>query len=443
MNEKKSILPFLNFDRSQSLSGILLLAMTLLALVMANTPVKGFYEALKQGTIGIGIHSFILSKPLILWINDGLMAVFFFMIGLEIKRELLIGELKSPGKAALPLFAAVGGMIVPVLLFLLINRNPGASHGWGIPMATDIAFSLAILKLLGKRVPVGLKVFLTAFAIIDDIGAVLVIALFYSETVDWMKIVYALIPLSLLAFLNFRGYFSKYLHFIAGVVVWYLFLRSGIHPTIAGILLAFTVPVRQKTDVSTFAARVGEIADNMKQSWNGKQSLLSTEQISQLDELENWTEKLQSPLQHLEHSLQSWVAYLIMPLFAFFNAGIAFTGGGSTDFSLAGALSLSLFLGKSAGLLIFSLAAVRSGLAKLPDNVTIRHIIGVSFLAGVGFTMSIFIANLAFGSASGLLDSSKTGILAGSFVSGIAGYLILNSTGRKRDDDEPQDELNG
>lgn len=420
--------PFQKFDKSQSLGGILLLGATLLAVILANTPLVDFYEGLRQARIVIGIHIIELSKPLILWVNDGLMAIFFFLIGLEIKRELMIGELKSPGKAALPLIAAVGGMVVPVTLFLILNRNPEASHGWGIPMATDIAFSLAILKLLGNRVPLGLKVFLTAFAIIDDIGAVLVIALFYSSSVDWMKIVYAAIPLSLLFFLAYRNYFPKYFHLLCGIVIWYLFLKSGIHPTIAGVLLAFTVPISQKTDIRTYAGKLCEIADDIRETRTSNQPILTGEQIEHIDDLEEWTGKVQSPLQHLEHILQSWVAYFIMPVFAFFNAGVIVSMTVQPDAGLISTLALSLFLGKSIGVTLFSLAAVKLRLASLPEGVSASQIAGVSLLAGVGFTMSIFIANLAFADSPMLMDSSKMGILAGSLVSGFSGYLVLRNS---------------
>jgi NhaA family Na+:H+ antiporter len=295
-------------------------------------------------------------------------------------------------------------------------------------MATDIAFSLAILKLLGKRVPIGLKVFLTAFAIIDDIGAVLVIAIFYSSSIDWMKIVYAVIPFSLLFFLAYRNYFPKYFHLLCGLVIWYLFLKSGIHPTIAGVLLAFTVPITQKTDIRTYAGKLCEIADDIRDTRTSDQPILSAEQIEHIDDLEEWTGKVQSPLQHLEHILQNWVAWFIMPVFAFFNAGVVISMTIQPDAGLITSLAISMFLGKSIGVTIFSLAAVRLGMARLPEGVSASQIVGVSLLAGVGFTMSIFIDNLAFADSPTLLESSKIGILAGSLVSGIAGYLVLRNS---------------
>ncbi len=416
---------FQKFDRAQSLGGILLFGATIVALIFANSRLGDLYETLKTTVIGIDAGNFSLNKPLILWVNDGLMAIFFFMIGLEIKRELMIGELNTRSKAALPLIAALGGMVVPIVFYLVLNKNPLASHGWGIPMATDIAFSLAVLKLLGNRVPVGLKIFLAAFAIIDDIGAVLVIALFYSSSIDWIMLAWAAIPMAILVVLNLRGMFPKYLHLFCGIAVWYFFLKSGIHPTIAGVLLAFTVPLRQKTDVKTFTRKLCEIADEFKETDTVNKPLLTSDQIDQIDDIEEWVEKVQSPLQHIEHELQSWVAYLIMPLFAFFNAGVAFTAGLQPDVPLITSLAISLFLGKTVGITLFSYVGIRLKFAGLPDSVSFGQIIGTAMVAGVGFTMSMFIANLAFADASILMDSARIGILAGSLVSGTAGYLML------------------
>jgi len=416
---------FQKFDRAQSLGGILLFGATVVALIFANTQLSDLYERIRDTVVGINAGDFSLEKPLIMWINDGLMAIFFFMIGLEIKRELMIGELNTRSKMALPLIAAMGGMAVPIIFYLILNNNPLASHGWGIPMATDIAFSLAILKLLGNRVPVGLRVFLTAIAIIGDIGAVIVITLFYSSSVDWMMIIWAFIPMSILVALNLLNLFPKYFHLLCGIVIWYLFLKSGFHPTVAGILLAFTVPLRQKTDVRTFTRKLFEIADEMRETDSEETPLLTTEQIEQIDDIEEWVGKVQSPLQHTEHVIQNWVAFIIMPIFAFFNAGVVLSAGIQLDITLISSLALSLFLGKTIGVSLFSYAAVRMKVASLPAGVSFGQIFGVALLAGVGFTMAVFIANLAFTDAAMLMDSAKAGILAGSAVSGISGYLML------------------
>ncbi len=416
---------FQKFDRSQSLGGMLLFGATIVALIFANTGLSDTYDNIRETVLGVEAGSFSLKKPLILWVNDGLMAIFFFMIGLEIKRELMIGELNTPAKAALPLLAAVGGMAVPIVFYLILNNNPLASHGWGIPMATDIAFSLAILKLLGNRVPVGLKVFLAAFAIIDDIGAVMVIALFYSSSIDWVMLLWAVIPMAILVFLTLKRRFPKYFHLLCGIVVWYLFLKSGIHPTIAGVLLAFTIPLRRKTDVKTFTGKVCDIADDIREADATHTPLLTSEQMEQVDDIGLWVEKVQSPLQHIEHLLQGWVAYLIMPLFAFFNAGVPFRAGMDPDLPLITILAISLFMGKTIGVTLFSFTGIWLKFARLPEGVSFGQIAGTAMLAGVGFTMSMFIANLAFANADMLMDSAKIGILAGSLVSGVAGYLML------------------
>jgi len=423
--------PIQRFVRIESLSGMLLFSATLLALILANTPLADRFQSLWQFKLGITSSGFELIKPLILWINDGLMTIFFFLIGLEIKRELMIGELNSVKKASFPLFAAIGGMLVPVIVFFLLNRNPDNSHAWGIPMATDIAFSLAILTLLGKRVPIGLKVFLIAFAIVDDLGAVMVIALFYSGSIKWSLIGISMLLLGVLFYLSYRKYFSHGVFLTIGIIIWYLFLKAGIHPTIAGVLMALTIPIRREIGEETYVKNLCDIVDDIKTSADPSSPLLTDKQIEGIDELEEWTEKVQSPLQHLEHKLHDWVAYLIMPLFALSNAGVTFQGGGSLDSSLGGIIAICLIFGKLIGVTFFAWLAVKLGFAQLPEEVNFKQVIGVSLLAGVGFTMSIFVANLAFFGNEYLLDSAKAGILLGSSIAGISGYLVLRFSGKK------------
>ncbi|UAB81077.1 Na+/H+ antiporter NhaA [Marixanthomonas sp. SCSIO 43207] len=425
MIREKIITPFKKFIQIEALSGILLLAATIVALIWANSPYGDLYQSIWQYKIGISIQDFELNKPLILWINDGLMAVFFFLIGLEIKREFLIGELNSVKKVAFPLFGAIGGMTVPVLIFVLLNQNPATLEGWAIPMATDIAFALAVLKLLGNRVPLSLKVFLTAFAIVDDIGAVMVIAVFYSGSLKLGLLGIALGLLAVLYFISFRGYYSKFLLFIFGVVIWTLFLKAGIHPTIAGILLAFSIPVRQKIYTTDFIDILVDITSNIKKAEVIDKPILSNEQIQTIDDLEDWTGKFQSPLQHLEHSLHGWVAYLIIPVFAFANAGVALNSDVPLDTTLMTIIAASLVLGNSIGVTTIVLFAQKIKLITIPSDITTKHIIGVSFLAGIGFTMSIFVASLAFNNSPSYIDSAKTGILLGSLVSAVIGFTIL------------------
>lgn len=424
--KKVFISPIEKFVQIESFSGILLLSVTIIALIWANSPYGEFYEALWKYKFGVEFGGFQLSKPLLLWVNDGLMAVFFFLIGLEIKREVRLGELNSMRKASLPFFAAIGGIFVPVGLFLLLNNNPETLQGWGIPMATDIAFSLAILTVLGSKVPLALKIFLTAFAIIDDLGAVLTIAVFYSSDINWWLIVNSLILVIVLGILSLRGMYNKYLFFFVGVIVWVMFLKSGLHPTIAGVLLAFTIPIRQKSGQATDTNELNDIVSKLKNTSSSRiKPLLTKKQIYLISDLQNWTDKFQSPLQHLEHSLHGWVAYFIIPIFALANAGINFEAQTSLDLSLSSNLAISLVVGKCVGVALFSIVSVKLGLAVLPTGISNTSIIGTAFLAGIGFTMSIFIANLAFSDNQILIDSSKIGILIGSFVSGVIGYLIL------------------
>lgn len=439
MFEKIILTPFQKFVKIESFSGIILFSATIIAIIWANSPLGHIYQYLKNYELGFVTENFKLYKPLVLWVNDGLMTIFFFLIGLEIKRELLIGELNSPRKAAFPFFAALGGMVLPVSLFLLLNNNPNLSDGWGVPMATDIAFSLAILQLLGKRVPISLKVFLTAFAIIDDLGAVLVIALFYSTGIKWILLLYAAILFIVLAFLPRLGYYSKYAVLIIGIVIWYLFLKAGIHPTIAGVLLAFTVPIRQKINVRTFSDRLCEFSDELRDAVSLRGPILSAEQLEKIDDIEEWTVKVQSPLQHLEHKLHNWVAYLIMPAFALANAGILFSQDMSLNWQLSGIIAVSLFAGKMAGIPLLSYLGLKLKLTSLPDDMNFKQVIGVAALAGVGFTMSIFIANLAFANNPAYMDSAKVGIIAGSVISGLTGYMILRSSPERRKPNKSED----
>ncbi|MFT4642282.1 MAG: NhaA family Na+:H+ antiporter [Candidatus Azotimanducaceae bacterium] len=425
MIQKKILSPFQKFVKIESFSGILLLAATIIALVWANSSFSESYASLWNYKIGFSTPSFELNKPLILWINDGFMAIFFFLIGLEIKREFLIGELNSVKKMAFPLFGAIGGILVPVLLFMFLNQNPITFKGWGIPMATDIAFSLAIIKVLGNRVPLSLKIFLTAFAIVDDIGAVLVIAIFYSGAIKINLLIIALLLLSVLYFFSYKGFYSKFILVVFGVVIWTLFLKSGIHPTLAGILLAFSVPIRQKIQTREFIDNLVKITDNIKNTSETDETILSKEQIKQIDNLEDWTTKYQSPLQHLEHNLHDWVAYFIIPIFALANAGVVLNSEMNLDIPLVRNIIICLVIGNSIGITSIILIAKKLKFIEIPRDINLQHIIGVSFLAGIGFTMAIFIASLAFVGDQVFIDSSKIGILIGSLIAALLGYTIL------------------
>jgi len=425
MIKRVFLTPFQKFVKVEGLSGILLLLATIVALVWANSSFGNTYTALWQYEIGMVTDSFEFKKPLILWINDGLMAVFFFLIGLEIKRELLIGELNSMKKIAFPLVGALGGMMVPLIFFLVLNQNPDTTKGWGIPMATDIAFSLAVLNVLGNRVPLSLKIFLTAFAIVDDIGAVLIIALFYSGSINLSLLLIALVMLAILYFLSYKGFYSRFVIFFFGVIIWFLFLKSGIHPTVAGILLAFSVPIRQKIDTSIFLEQLETVYNDIKNASILQKPILSNEQIAHIDDLEDWSSKFQSPLQHLEHNLHGWVAYFIIPIFALANAGVLIDNSSNLDAVLMLNIIICLVLGKGIGISSLVFLTKKLKWIEVPSDINVKQIVGVSFLAGIGFTMAIFIASLAFASTPEYIDSAKIGILIGSLLSAIIGFIIL------------------
>lgn len=415
---------FERFFHHEVSSSIILLAITVLSLIVANTPLLNLYDTFLHTKLTFGIGDAKISKSFILWINDGLMAIFFFVIGLEIKREILIGELSNLKKASLPIVAAVGGMLFPVLFFKFFAQRPETLDGWAIPMATDIAFSLGVLNLLGKSVPKGLKIFLTAFAIVDDLGAIIVIAIFYSPEIAWDYILWAGIILTVLLLLSQFKLYSKYIFFAAGVIVWFLFLKSGIHATIAGVLIALTIPMRRKIAPHKFHLGVSEALGvfTFETTKNNKKPILNKREINAVDQIEHLTEEIQSPLQYLENRLHGWVAYLIMPIFAFANAGVAMSAGSFTEFSML--IAGSLILGNFIGITGLSYLAIKTKIAKLPENTSFRHIMAVSILGGLGFTMSLFITNLSFTDLN-LINEAKIGILIGSFLAGILGYFSL------------------
>ncbi len=432
MSDKVFLSPVQKFVKLESFAGILLFGATIVALIWANSGFGTYYQSLLDYKIGLSFKDFELKKPLILWINDGLMAIFFFFIGLELKRELLIGEINTIKKAAFPLIAALGGVLIPIILFLSLNQNPETVKGWGIPMATDIAFALAILSILKKRVPLSLKIFLTAFAIIDDIAAVLVIAVFYSTGIKWMLLLYALVLIIVLA-LIYKKKYSREIGIIFSIVIWFLFLKSGIHPTIAGVLLAFTIPIRRKTDVKSFSKHLKMIADSiLKSSEKSKKSVLLTkEETETIDKLDTLSCNVRSPLQHLEHKLHNWIAYFILPVFAFANAGVIISGSTAFDFSLMFNIAFSLLIGKFVGVALFSYLGIKLKIVELPSGVYFKQVLGIAAIAGVGFTMSMFINNLAFPGDFLSINSVKIGIIIGSLIAGFSGYFILRITGKK------------
>jgi NhaA family Na+:H+ antiporter len=428
---KKFLTPFEKFVKAESLAGVLLFGATIIALIWANSSYGSYYEDLWQYQIGISFQAFELKKPLILWINDGLMAIFFFLIGLELKRELLIGEINTLKKAAFPLFAAVGGVVVPVGLYLLLNQDPETTKGWGVPMATDIAFALAILSALGNRVPLSLKIFLTAFAIIDDIAAVLVIAVFYSVNINWFFILAGFILIAFLALLFYKRKYSFTIGIILAIIIWFLFLKSGIHPTIAGVLLAFTIPIKRRLNIKSFSNQLQVISRKITNTLKADDKhLLSHEEMGYIEYLDNLSFEVRSPLQHLEYKLHSLIAYFILPVFALANAGVVIDLNYDFNFSLMMNIAVSLFFGKFIGVSLFSYVGLKLKITELPKGINFKQVLGIAAIAGVGFTMSIFIDNLAFYGDLVSLNSVKVGIIIGSLVSGIVGYSILRFTSK-------------
>lgn len=424
--------PLQEFLHKEASSGILLLAATIIALLWANSLWSESYRSFWENKLTFGFGDYELSKPLLLWINDGLMAIFFFVVGLEIKREILIGELASFRQAILPVAAAIGGMIFPAFIYIIFNRNGIGSSGWGIPMATDIAFALGVLALLGKHVPVSLKVFLTAVAVVDDLGAVLIIAIFYTSQIAWISLGIAAIILVALLICNVLGVRNLLVYSILGVGLWLAFLQSGVHATVAGVLLAMTIPSRARIDDKDFVKYSSSMINEFEAADEGDDYLSST-QRSAVQTLEELAEHAATPLQRLEHDLHPWVAYAIMPVFALANAGVAL--GGDFVSAITHPISLGvifgLIIGKQIGITTLSWLIVKSRLADLPDGVNWRQIYGVSWLAGIGFTMSLFISGLAFG-VSPALEIAKSGILVASLIAGIAGFFLLRGTARSQ-----------
>ncbi len=383
--------------KKESSVGILLMIATVLAMIFANSPLHIIYDFILDTPLEIRLGRHIhIGKPLLLWINDGLMAVFFFLIGLEVKREVLVGQLSSRAQIVLPGVAAVGGMIVPAMVYVMLNvGNSAALNGWAIPAATDIAFALGILALLGDRVPASLKIFLLALAIMDDLGAIVIIAIFYSGDLSMTMLVLSAICLAILIVFNRLKIDNIAPYIWVGVFLWIFVLKSGVHATLAGVALAFLIPLKSKKDPE------------------------------------------HSPLEHLEHALHPWVSYLVLPIFAFANAGIPLSGMGLSDLfqPVPLGIMLGLTVGKLVGVYGFSTAAIKMGIAQIPEKANRQHLFGVAALCGVGFTMSLFIGGLAFehvgGDAATYLTSHRIGILSGSLIAGISGYLILKFASSK------------
>ncbi len=424
--------PFEDFFKRQASGGIVLLAAAVLALILANSPAAEHYHHFWELELTVGFAPFGLSESLHFWINDGLMAVFFFVVGLEIKREFLAGELANRRQAILPIAAALGGMVVPAALFALLNRQPPASLGWGIPMATDIAFALGVIALLGDRIPRSLAIFLTALAIVDDLGAVLVIAVFYTGDLSLSHLGIAAGFWIVLAAGNRLGIQHPNFYALIGFCLWLALLKSGVHASIAGVLIGATIPVRPRHSHVAFLDKTERLLQRYRELKTIEGPFQHEEKLGTLLAMESICHDAMSPLQRMEHVMNDWVIYGVMPVFALANAGVSLSPG-----ELAAAFShpatqgtlLGLLAGKPLGIMVFSWLAVRLGLSDLPRGAGWPQVFGIGLLGGIGFTMSIFITNLAFVQPE-LVTSAKVGIFAASLLAGLSGYALLSRLSR-------------
>jgi Na+:H+ antiporter, NhaA family len=425
---------FQRFFRTETAGGSVLLLFGIAALVLANSPLAEAYQRLWQIRLTFGTTEHSLSLTLHQWINDGLMAVFFLLVGLEIKRELIVGELASVRKAALPIAGAIGGMIVPAAFYWICNMSGPNARGWGIPMATDIAFALGALALIAPNAPAGARLFLAALAIVDDMGAVLVIAIFYSHALAWNALIVAALIVSLLIGLNAMGVRRLWPYLLGGIALWYFVHESGVHATVAGIALAFTIPTHTRINAVEFSRKARDFLARFDRTESGDSLVLTSKgQQEAVFAIEYASKAVIAPILRLEHALHNFSAFVVMPLFAFANAGVRI-GGPFRHAEVAIGVLLGLVIGKPLGITAAALAAVKSGIAQLPRGLGWASLLGYAWLAGIGFTMSLFIAMLAF-DESGPVSAAKSGILAGSLLAGIAGAIVLRIASRFRDNE--------
>jgi len=422
--------PAESFFKKEAASSVLLLSASVLAVVWANSSFAPIYHELLHTNLTLALGDHRITKSLVHWINDGLMTLFIFVVGLEIKREILVGELSSRKSALLPVFAALGGMLLPGAIYFALNRGTATANGWGIPMATDIAFALGAIAVFGKRLPVGLRVFLSAFAIADDLGAVIVIALFYTKEIVWYYLIICIFFVIGLAIANLLWIRSTLLYALLGLGIWVAVLGSGVHPTVAGFVVALFIPARGKYDTDRFVKRVKEVMDEFhcEEQSCGYSILLNRGHLNAVHALELACHDVETPLQRLEHSLHPWIAFGLLPVFAFANAGLSLKGINYASFvaqPLTVGITLGLFFGKPLGITLFSFLAVKTGLAVLQAEVRWSHIMGAGMFGGIGFTMSLFVSGLSFVTPE-LLNYSKLGILSGSFLSVAAGLVFLS-----------------
>jgi NhaA family Na+:H+ antiporter len=421
--------PAQQFFNKEASSSILLIAATAVALIWVNSSIGETYHSFWHTEISFTFGHFHISKTLLHWVNDGLMSLFFFTVGLEIKREILVGELATPKKALLPVIAALGGMIVPGLIYAAINAGSPTIHGWGIPVATDIAFALGAVAVFGRKLPVGLRIFLAAFAIADDLGAVVIIAIFYTKEIVWSNLIISLFLIFGLAVANFFWIRQTLIYAILGLAVWFFVLGSGVHPTIAGVIVSLFVPARGRYDTDNFLQNVKKITEKFEceEQSCGYSILLNQEHLYAVQALELACHDVETPLQRLMHALHPWVAFLILPLFAMGNTGLIFRGivfSEAVSNPVILGIIFGLVVGKPIGILLFSYLSVKTGIASLPQEVRWPHIFGGAMLGGIGFTMSLFLSELSF-SDPHIIDYARIAILAGSVLSAAIGMSYL------------------
>ncbi|NQY99262.1 MAG: Na+/H+ antiporter NhaA [Bdellovibrionales bacterium] len=428
----KIVSPMNRFLQKDASSGILLMVATAVAMIWANSPFFHSYDHMLHMNVGFTIGGYDVVKTLHHWVNDGLMVIFFFVVGLEIKRELMVGELSTPKKAALPMFAALGGMIIPAIIYTAFNIGGPGQNGWGIPMATDIAFAVGILTLMSKRCPLALKIFLLALAIVDDLGAVLVIALFYTEEIVRNALIAATLGIFVTLFLQFAGVRKVGIYWILGAIVWFAVLKSGVHATVAGVILGLMTPVAPLFDIKRIPEKFKSLVDSISDGiTNADKSYkkLDHHTLHHMEELQAVVTESRSPLDRLIHMLHPWVSFFIMPVFALFNAGVriqdGFDFGAFVSEPIAIGVILGLLIGKPVGVVAFSFLATKLKLAELPAGVGWIHMLAAGFLAGIGFTMALFVGNLALKNPD-LEMYSKLGILVASTLAALAGVAMFS-----------------
>lgn len=435
----KIVQPLQRFIQQEKSGGLLLGISVIIALILANSPLSHTYHEVLEQSFGFRWNDkTYFDYSIHHWINDGLMSIFFFVVGLELKREIIGGELSNPKKAMLPIIAAIGGMVVPALIYLLFNSAGEPHKGWGIPMATDIAFALGVLYLLGDKIPLALKVFLTALAIVDDLGAVLVIAFFYTSEINFLFLIIGMTILIMMYLGNKLGIRSIIFYAILGICgVWTTFLVSGVHATIAAVLAAFTIPADVKIKENIFISKINAYLERFKNIDPTENTpTLTNEQLHVLEKINEATLAATPPLQRLEHSMHPAVSFLIIPIFAIANAGVSLNVDIDQLFenNIAVGTALGLLVGKVLGVVGFSILFIKLKIAQIPDGMNFRNLLGLGFLASIGFTMSLFITSLAF-SHEEYQTQAKIGIFAASLIGGVIGYLILNKNSKHKTDD--------